>query len=245
MVLQKTQGIVLRSLRYGETSLISHIFTRANGVQSFMVQGVRTSSQRSNKAALLQPASLLELVVYHKEQKTLHRLREFHSAYIYQHLQEEVVRNAVALFSVELILKLLPEQARQPELFDLSYAYFQSLDQLPLSRLGNLPLWFVIQCSNALGYELSGRWSEATPHLHLQEGGFSSGIPSKPPFIDDEAAKLLSQLLEKSDPASAGTVEMNAIIRNRLLDWYLEFLHQHSQHLGSIKSLPVLRAILH
>ena len=65
MVLQKTQGIVLRSLRYGETSLISHIFTRANGVQSFMVQGVRTSSQRSNKAALLQPASLLELVVYH------------------------------------------------------------------------------------------------------------------------------------------------------------------------------------
>ncbi len=244
-MLQHTRGIVLRSVKYGESSLITAIFTEHFGVQSYLVQGVRSSKSRNNKAALLQPASLLELVAYQKEQKNLQRLKEFQTAHIYASMQEEVVRNSVALFSVELLLRLLPEHAPQPELFNACFEYFIQVDRMPIDQLGNLPLWFVIYCSDALGYELKGNHSTETPHLHLQEGGYSDHPPISRPFVSEEDGKALSDLLKVDDLNEVWKVSMHASMRYRLLDWYLEFLHQHSQHLGTIKSLPVLRAILH
>src|SRR5690606_8893505 len=115
-MLQKTNGIVLRSVKYGETSLICSVFTEVYGVQSYLVQGVRTASKtRQNRAGLLQPATLLDMVVYNKPHANLQRIKEFQPAYIYQSLQEHIVKNSVALFSVELLLRLLPEQAPFPE----------------------------------------------------------------------------------------------------------------------------------
>ncbi len=244
-MLQSTAGIVLRSIKYGETSLITNIFTEHFGIQSYIIQGVRTSKSKNNRAGLLQPATLLELVAYQKTGNNLQRLREFHAAYLYQSLQEEVIKNSVALFSVELLLRLLPEHAPLPEVFHFSFDYFRQLDQMPVTEVANFPLYFVVQCSKYLGYELKGNYSEQTPHLHLHEGGFSEHHPTLRPFVSDEDAGALAQLLKVKSPIELKEIAINAAIRNRLLDWYLEFLHQHTQHLGPIKSLAVLRAILH
>ena len=244
-MLQNTQGIVLRSIKYGETSLVSTIFTRLNGVQTYMVQGVRTSKLKHNKAALLQPATLLELVSYQQQQKNLQRLKEFQLAYIYVSLQEEVVKNSVALFSVELLLRLLPEQAPLPELFDFVFEYFTALDKMKTDEVSNFPLYFIIAISRYLGYELKGEYSEQTPYLNLQEGGFSEHLPIIKPFVESEDANALSQLMNVEDFSALNQVAMSSARRFRLLEWYIEFLHRYTQHLSQIKSLPVLQAILH
>ena len=49
----KTKGIVLRTVKYGETSLVAIILTELFGVQTYMVNGVRTSKKTSAKANLL------------------------------------------------------------------------------------------------------------------------------------------------------------------------------------------------
>jgi DNA repair protein RecO (recombination protein O) len=244
-MLQQTNGIVLRSIKYGETSLVTNIFTRDFGVQTYLIQGVRTAKARSNRAGLFQPATLLELVAYQKPQAHLQRLREFQSAYIYQSLQEQVVKNSVALFSVELLLRLLPEHAPVPELFEFAFNYFRSLDQNTTDEIANYPLYFIMEISRHLGYEPKGNYSEATPHLHLQEGGYADHAPVLRPFVADEDARALSDLLQTSSLGDSAGVKLNAQMRFRLLDWYIEFLHQHTQHLGQIKSLAVLRTILH
>src|SRR5690606_19410563 len=109
-------------------------------------------------------------------------LREFQSAYIYRSLQEEVIKNSIALFSVELLLRLLPEHAPQPELFDFCFDYFTTLDSFSPEQTANFPLYFIIQISRFLGYELKGNYSETTPHLNLHEGGFSETLPLTKPF---------------------------------------------------------------
>jgi DNA repair protein RecO (recombination protein O) len=243
-MLQNTNGIVLRSIKYGETSLITNIFTEHFGVETYLVQGVRSSKAR-NRAALLQPATLLSIVAYHQPQKNLQRLREFQSAYLYTSLQEEVVKNSIALFSVELLLKLLPEHAPMPELYDFGFDYFRTLDVLPVQEVANFPLFFIVQCSRLLGYDLTGEYSERTPHLNLHEGGFSENPPLVRPYVQDEDARALAKIVDVEGLNGLKEVEMNAAQRFRLLDWYLEFLHQHTQHLGQIKSLAVLQAILH
>src|ERR1700754_2635677 len=112
MTLHKTKGIVVRVVKYGETSVIVTVFTELFGIQSYMVNGVRTSSKKGpGKANLFQPAAILDLVVYHNELKNLQRIKEFKWGHLYQHLFFNVVKNSVALFMVELLQKTL----KQPE----------------------------------------------------------------------------------------------------------------------------------
>lgn len=242
-MLQETRGIVLRSVKYGETSLISTIFTEQCGVQSYIIQGVRTARSKGNKAALLQPATLLELVAYHKPHKNLHHLKEFQPAYLYHSVHEDVVRNSIALFSVEVLLRLLPEQAAHPELFRECFDYLCKLDQMSPDKIANFPLYYVISCGRLLGYELRGSYSTHTPHLNLLEGGYSAECSPGDAFIPDEDAALLTELLKIDELEALNQIEMNAARRSRLLHWYLDFLHQHTQHLGQVKSLAVLQAI--
>src|SRR6266498_4517706 len=112
MKLHHTKGIVLRTVKYGETSLIITIFTEIFGIQSYLVNGVRASTQKgSGRANLFQPAAILDLIVYHNELRNLQRIKEFKWANLYQHIFSDIKKNAVALFIVELLAKCL----KQPE----------------------------------------------------------------------------------------------------------------------------------
>jgi DNA repair protein RecO (recombination protein O) len=244
-MLHKTRGITLRSIKYGDTSLIVTMFTGTFGVQTYMVQGVRSQKSQRNKAAAFQPGTLLELVVYHHPMKNLQRIREFELAYIYSSVQENVIKNTIVLFSGEVLLRLLPEHAPLPPLFDFTWQYFIALDKLPVAHTGNLPLYFVIQCSRELGYELIGSYSPTTPNLNLQEGGFTEHPPVAAPYMSNEEARALGALQAVDSYEALSAIELNGAMRLRLIDWYISFLQQHSQHMGNIKSLPVLRAILH
>jgi len=244
-MLQQTGGIVLRSIKYGDTSLVSTIFTSVYGVQAYMVRGVRTAKVRSNRAMLLQPATLLDMLTDTRPQRSLQNIREFQPAYIYRSVQEEIVKNSVALFTVELLLRLLPEAAPMPELYDFTYDYFVHLDSMPVQEVANFPLYFIIKCSHLLGYDIKGSYSAETPYLNLQEGSYTEQPDALQQAPPDEDAKVLAVLLGTDDYDTLKSIEMNAAMRYRLLDWYMEYLHLHTQHLGNIRSLAVLRTILH
>jgi DNA repair protein RecO (recombination protein O) len=244
-MLHNTRGIVLRSVKYGETSLISTIFTEQLGVESYMVQGVRSASAKNNKSAALQPGTLLNLITYHKPNTNLQRLKEFQYAYLYTSLQEKITKNSIALFSIELLLRIMPEHAVMPELFDFAFQYFQQLDLSTDHEIANLPLHFTIQCSKLLGYEIHGEYTKDTPHLNIREGAFTHQMPAIPPYASDDEAKALSALLKADNIKGISAIQLNAEIRNRILDWLLEFLKQHTQHMSSLKSLEILRTILH
>jgi len=243
-MLQKTKGIVLRSVKYGETSLVTTMFTYQYGIQIFMVQGVRTSTKK-NRSGSFQPATLLDLVVYEQHQKNMQRIREFQPAYIYQSLQEDVIKNSIVLFSVEVMLRLLPEHAPLPALFDFAFEYFITLDKMQLNSVANFPLFFIIQCSKVLGYELKGKYSKDTPHLDMHDGGFTEELPGAAPFMNEEDAIILDQLISANTFAELQPIEINGTIRLRLIDWYIAFLQLHTQHMSNIKSLTILKQILH
>jgi DNA repair protein RecO (recombination protein O) len=66
-MLSKTQGIVINYVKYKESSIIAKIYTKEFGIQSYIENGVR-SARAKNKIALFQPLTLLDLVIYHKEE---------------------------------------------------------------------------------------------------------------------------------------------------------------------------------
>ena len=117
--LHKARGIVLRTVKYGETSLIVTIFTDLFGVQSYLVNGVSGFYKKgSGKANLFQPAAILDLIVYYNELKNLQRIKEFRwGPFVSKHFIRHKEKNAVSLFMVELLTKCLKTTRKQMKIF--------------------------------------------------------------------------------------------------------------------------------
>src|SRR6187401_2133657 len=97
LLLHKTRGIVFRFTKYGETSIIVNIFTELFGMQSYIVNGVRTKSAK-NKIALYQPLTLLDLVVYHRDNAHILRIKELKCLCHYQSMPTDVRKSTIAMF---------------------------------------------------------------------------------------------------------------------------------------------------
>lgn len=103
-MLKKTQGIVIHYIKYRESSIIVKIFTRDLGLKSYIVNGVRSAKSKS-KMALYQPLSLLDLVVYDKENASLNRISEVKLNYPFQRIPFDFHRSGVAMFVGEVLSK--------------------------------------------------------------------------------------------------------------------------------------------
>jgi len=246
-MITNTQSIVLRSIKYGETSLISTHFTRQFGIQAYIIKGIRQSAAkgRSSRAGLLQAGMLLDITAWHHAQAGLQRLKEFSPAFLYQRVHQEVIKNCIAIFSTEVLLRLLPEGAPIPELFDFSMEYFKQLDAETNERVANYPLFFLLQCGRYLGYELAGKWQESTPYLNLMEGGFSIQAPISGTNVTTQDAHALAALMLVRNFEDIPLASMNGAMRLRLIEWFIEFLQTHTDHMQAIRSLEVLQTVLH
>jgi len=243
--LHKTKGIVLRTVKYGETSLVVAMFTELFGVQSYLINGVRTFTKKgTGKANVFQSAAILELVVYHNELKHLNRIKEFKWATLYQHIFSNVPKNAVALFMIELLTKCLKQPESNPELFHFAEDCFLHLDKSGGTVAANLPLFFALHLPFHFGFRITGNYSEQNIFLDLQEGIFVSKQPGHPHFLDDKQAAVTSQLLKVMQPKELEDIKLNHDFRRHLLQRYEDYYRLHIQDFGTMKSLPVLREVL-
>ena len=96
-MLQQTQGIVLKTFKYSETSLIVRIYTEKLGLQSYLINRVRHKKAKI-KPALLQGLSVLDMVVYHRQNKNIQHIKELKLAYVFSAIPFDTVRSSIALF---------------------------------------------------------------------------------------------------------------------------------------------------
>jgi DNA repair protein RecO (recombination protein O) len=243
--LHKTKGIVLRTVKYGETSLIVTMFTELFGLQSYLVNGVRTSTKKgSGKANLFQPTAILDLVVYHNELKHLNRIKEFKWHFLYQHIFSDVPKNAVALFMIELLTKCLKQPEANPELFEFIEDAFIHLDESKDAVMANFPLYFALHLPVFFGFRISDEYSDRYTILDLQEGTFVSERPDHFHFLEDKQAEVTSDLLKIMQPEELEQIRLNHDFRRQLLFAYEIYYRLHIQEFGTMKTLPVLREVL-
>ena len=245
MTLHQTKGIVLRVVKYGETSVIVTMLTELFGIQSYLVNGVRTSSKKGHgKGNLFQPAAILDLVAYHNELHQLHRLREFKWGFLYQHIFFDVIKNSVALFMVELLTKTLKQPETNTELFYFVEDSFMHLDGASEQVLANFPLYFSLHLANFYGFRFSDRYSEQTPFLDLQEGEFVHDQPVHSYFLGPPYSYITSQLLRALQPHELDEIKLNKDVRRVLLQAYQTYYALHFQDFGTMKTWPVLQEVL-
>lgn len=220
-MLSKTRGIVFRFTRYGDTSIIVTIFTQAYGLQSYLVNGVRSKSGKG-LISLYQPLTLLDLVVYHRENANLMRIKEVRCLHAYQHIHQDIHKTTIALFLNEILNKAVKDQSNAEAIFDFLMRSFITLDQL--DDVENFHLQFLIQLSRHLGFGAHDVHEVLEGHRVSPE--------------EDEALKQLLVCNYEVAPS----VSYDA--RRNILEVLVTFYHRHVGHMGEIRSVEVLKEIL-
>ena len=240
-VLASTRGLVLRQTRYGEGSLILQVYTEQFGSQGYVVSGVRSAKSRL-KAAMFQPMTLLELVVYQKEGKDLHRIREARFAHVYARIPFEPARRAVGLFMSEVLLRALREEPPHPELYAFAEQAFLILDRCERG-LSAFPAAFLVGISRHLGFDPQGSPGPNTPYFDLRDGNFTAQRPIHGEMLmPDEGAWLLkAAAFNWDEPKPMGLLPAQ---RQILLDRLLVYVRHHVAGFGTLKSPAVLHDIM-
>lgn len=220
-MIQKTRGVVFRFTKYGETSIIATIFTEQFGLQSYIVNGVRSKSAR-NKIALYQPLTLLNLVVYHRENANIERIKEISCFHPFRTLTSDIRKSTLAIFITEILNKTVKEESHASEVFAFISDSLITLDEQG-SGYENFHLIFMLKLSRYLGFGPTSR-NEVLGH-HIAD-----------PVVEELIDRLLAANYDT--PLRISNSE-----RRSLLDILIRFYHEHMESLSEIKSLQVLREI--
>lgn len=225
---QKTRGIVINYLRYRETSLLINIYTAEYGIASYIENGVR-SAKAKHKMALFQPLTMLDLEVYHKPGKGLHRISEAKCYFPYQQIPFDIVKSSIALFLSEILGKVLKEEEGNVTLFNYLEEAFQHLDRSE-SPVENFHIQFLWELSAYLGFGSSNS---------------SEFFKQMSPWITAEKIGDLSPILDQLIHSGFGmAVSMTKQQRRDLLSLMLHYYQLHLETIGEIRSWQVLQEVM-
>ena len=125
--LVKTEAVVLRSVKYRETSRIVTFYTLEFGKLKGIAKGVRRGGKVL--AAVLEPMSYVSLVVYKKEKRDIQFISQCDLLDYFRGIRESLDKIMTGLSVVELTDMLTKEGDKNPQFFRMTAAVLSSLDR--------------------------------------------------------------------------------------------------------------------
>jgi DNA repair protein RecO (recombination protein O) len=227
-MLHKTRGIVLSYLKYKETSVIARIYTEQFGIQSYIINSIR--SVKSKKGlALLQPLTALDMVVYHKTHNPdgLNRISEYKPTYNFSSIPFDIKKSTMALFVTELLSKVLREEEHHGAVFEFLFQFIQTLDH-KAEDFETLHIYLMIQLTHYIGFGIHSQ-----EQLTITNGTY--GVENNDQ-IADEVLKLSQKKL--SDP-----MPLTNSLRRATLQYMVDYYILHIEGFDKMHSMQVLAQI--
>ncbi|NQU51851.1 MAG: DNA repair protein RecO [Bacteroidetes bacterium] len=239
-MLATTEGIVLHFIKYGESSVISTIYTRDFGRQSYMINAAR-SKKSKNKASLLQPLFLVDLVAYQKQTRELHRVKEVKSNQPYQNIAFDIAKSTQVIFLAEVLYRAINEQESFPEMYDFmksALLYFDLMDE----GSSNFHLFFLFRLTEYLGFLPDTTKTGFEGWFDIKKGTVVPFQPSHPFAANKEVTEHLI-FLSTLKIHELDKFKISRYMRDSLITVLLDYYQLHFENLGDIKSMRVLREV--
>ncbi len=236
----KGRGIVLGTVKYGDSSLVAQLLTDCAGRQSYIVQGVRSSRGRGSKLALFQPLFALEFEGVEPSHGELHRFREVHNGITLRKTPFDVRRSTIALFIAEVLYRLIKESEVNERLFEFVWGSVEALDIIE-EGVANFHLWFLSNLSSILGFSPANNYSKGS-FFDIKEGCYTSSKPLHQSYIDPVNAIILRDMIE-CDVRHLGEIGLNRHQRVAFLESLLSYYAYHLESIRSVQSISILMEV--
>ncbi|GAB4343523.1 MAG: hypothetical protein OHK0038_23610 [Flammeovirgaceae bacterium] len=224
MKLIKTASLVLSQMKYKDTSLIVRMFTQKLGLRSYIINGVRSEYNKSNKIALFQPLNWLEMVAYESASYSLHRIKEVKILYSYQSIPYNHHKTLIGIFLIDFLNNILKEEDANEKLFDFLKNSLFEFDSLS-HQYSDFHLQFLLKIPDFLGFGIE-KVSDIKKEIPQWE------------VLDNEQLEILQMLLSENFGVKTS---LNGTLRTQFLELLLLFFQKHIEGFGKLNSIDILK----
>ncbi|KAA3619859.1 MAG: DNA repair protein RecO [Calditrichaeota bacterium] len=248
MALEKHRAVVVRTIKYGETSKIVTLYSQNSGLIKLVAKGARTS--KSRLSGILEPLNVVEVIFYHKVQRELHTLNQASIIFSPIRLRMDAEDALLALACCEIITRVQMLHDENAQVYHLLEAAISVLNSSKAETRRIYFLTFQLQLLRALG--LDPGFSKCS-HC-ASEGSTVWNYDFRHARIYCENCRDLGKKEELSNELRAALnyllhVEINQIENPEKLVIYqkgiylflLQFYKFHLEEMLNLKSLAVLQ----
>jgi DNA repair protein RecO (recombination protein O) len=253
-----TEAVVLRAMKYRESSKILTLYTRAFGKLSAIAKGARGAKTRFGGA--LEPMTYVSAVIYKKENRDLHLLSQCDVLSSFHRLSERLEMMSAALSAVELVSSMTHSEEKNEVLFQTLVKTLQVMNRATKNGASALYL-FEVRLLDILGFRpdfqaccqcsvpvIGGRTpGEAASHLKLGYGGILCTSCSTKELgycvLSLPSVKVLQRLQNIADIESVTNMSLSSKVQSEVGEALRRYMENHVDGFHRLKSEAVFAAI--
>lgn len=252
MPIQKTEAVVLRSQRLGETSKLITLYTRKYGILKVVAKGAR--GLKSHFYGTLEPTNYITLVFYYKEERDLQLLSQADIIKSFNGIKSNLKKFSMALIICEIVIRSQYDKESNPNLFNFITEFLIRLNEAQ-ERLENFLFWFQIEFLKINGFkpQLSGcivcghkNTKKNNFYFSIIRGGFICSACKTSEFtgllISHNTVDYLYSL-ENSNPLDIIKIESSAEVVKESKHLLYKFMGYHIEGLKNLKSLKFFKQL--
>ncbi len=236
-MIEVTKAIVIKTIKYGDTSLIATCYTQNSGIKTYMLKGILTAKKGKIKSAYFQPLSQVILTANHNNKGALNSISDIELSSFYQSIYTDIRKQTIALFLAEVLSYSIKEEEKNEALFEYIETSLNWLDNHDDSA--NFHLLFLFNLTKYLGFypELNNlNYS----YFNMLDGQFSKTRNHNVIFGEDlvQFKKLFGINFD-----AMHTIGLNGIDRQSILASLLLYFELHLSGFKRPKSLNILKSV--
>jgi len=238
-MLYSVKGIILRTTKYTDNSLIVNAYTNSFGLQNYMVRGVHSRTSKV-KVNYFQGLMVLEMIVTKSEKSRLERITEVTGARSLT-TNFDPVKNTILHFLNELLNKTIREEESNPNLFDFLVNAFDIL-ALKENGCSNFHLVFMLKYTKYLGFYPIENYSTENKYFDLMEGRFLYEQPHHVNYLDETLSRHINLLMNTKSEICEQVIISNPE-RKLLIVGLLHYYKLHNMLTSDLISHEVLQEL--
>ncbi|NLV53255.1 MAG: DNA repair protein RecO [Bacteroidales bacterium] len=232
------RGIVLRTVKYGDSSLIVDLFTLQHGRLSFMASTMR-AKRSVRSVSFWFPLSMIEFTADLRPASRLPCPSDVRSYHNYTDLPFSPVKSTLALFLSEFLCAALREEKENQTLYYYIESSLLWLDMVESpASMANFHLTFLMHLSRFLG--IYPNLDAPAPYFDLQSATYCDQRPLHAHYLFGQEALRLPTLFRMDYPTMR-LFRFSRSERRRILQVLNEYYRLHMPDFPELKSIEVLQ----
>lgn len=237
---EKTRCIVLRTVKYGDTSIIIDMLSREYGRISVVWRQPRSGKGKVRKQ-YFQPLSVLEIDYDRRPSASLPLLKEVRLAEAYVSIPFHPVKMSIAFFIAEFLSMSTRGEQCDVAMYDFVEKSLVWLDATD-DASSNFHLMFMMQISCFLGFYPDLESYTPASFFDMRAGEFVDYAPLHKDFLQPVEASRIALLMRMS-PYNMHLFRFSHEERNHIVELLLRFYSLHIPGFREMKSWEVLREV--
>ncbi len=240
-MIEKTKGIVLKVVKYRESSAIVEILTENLGLKSYIINGIYAKKPKF-PPSMIQPGSVLDMVVYNRENKNINRVKELKASWHPGNSLQSLQHMAVKSFIIEFVQKIMRYEESNSSFYgelENTLFFIEHKNQ----TVTNVPIYFLSRMVELLGLSFDLEEWPSGHSLDLRTGERVSSNWNHPMLIKENLIQYF-YALQKLDLTRLEELQIQSAERSEIFKYFLNYLSFHINNFPHLYTPEIYKQLL-